>query len=82
MTNELNPQECAKSMLEIFRSRNVAAGESLMTSDVYIAFFSKGRSGADYDAAIQYAESQDWIKDEGEVLRLLIHVPVGNQIRT
>ena len=75
MAKELDPQECAKSMLKIFRLRNVAAGESLMTSDVYIAFFSMGWSGAEYDAAIQYAQSQDWIKDEGAALRLLMPIP-------
>jgi len=39
VVKEPNLEECAKSMLEIFRSRNVASGQSLMASDVYIALF-------------------------------------------
>lgn len=71
VVKEQNLEECAKSMLEIFRSRNVASGQSLMASDVYIAFVSRGWSGTDYASAIQYAKSQDWIKDEGAEVTLL-----------
>jgi hypothetical protein len=34
MVKESSPRECAESMLEIFRSRNVAVYEILMSSDV------------------------------------------------
>jgi hypothetical protein len=71
VTKESSTQECAKSMLEIFRARNVAPGRVLMASDVSIGLFSKGWSGADYGAAMQYAEDQNWLKDEGGVVRLL-----------
>jgi len=70
MVKEQNLEECAKSMLEIFRSPNVASGQSLMASNVYIDFVSKGWSGTDYASAMQYAESLDWIKDEGAEVTL------------
>lgn len=71
MVKNENLTECANSILEIFRSRNVGSGECLMASDVYIGFVSKGWRETDYASAIQYAENQDWIKDEGGEIRLL-----------
>lgn len=63
-------QEGAAAMLSIFRSRNIAAGATLMASDVYISLRSSGRC-SDFDAAVQYAEKRNWLKDEGAAIRLL-----------
>jgi len=49
-----------------------------MASDVYIEYFSKGWSGTDYGAGIQYAEDQDWLKNEGSVIRLLIPIEAAH----
>ncbi len=42
-----------------------------MASDVSIRLFTKGWGGAEYRAAIQYAEDQNWLKGEGGAVRLL-----------
>ena len=71
MVKESSPRECAESMLEIFRSRNVAVYEILMSSDVFIGLFSMGWHSADFVTALQYAEDQHWLKNEGGAIRLL-----------
>lgn len=58
-------------MLEIFRSRNVAVYGILMSSDVAIGLFSMGWSSVDFVTAMQYAEDQHWLKNEGGTIRLL-----------
>ncbi len=63
-------QERAVAMLSIFKSRNVAEGESLMASDVFIDC-QRSSGGGDFRAAMQYAERRNWLKDEGAVIRLL-----------
>jgi hypothetical protein len=57
-------------VLEIFRTRNVAIGEFLMSGDVALSFFARA-SGDNFQAAINYAEEQGWIEDEGTHIRLL-----------
>jgi hypothetical protein len=57
-------------MLQIFRSHKVAAGQMLMTSDLYITLFSMVWRASYYAAAIKHAESRDWLIDEGSVVRL------------
>src|SRR5580704_8220618 len=71
MAKESSPRECAESMLEIFRSRNVAVYEILMSSDVVVGLFSMGWRSAEFVTAMQYAEDQHWLKNEGGMIRLL-----------
>ena len=56
MTASPTPEQSARAILNIFKSRNCYAGDPLKISDVKTQFLESHGSAADYDAGLMYAE--------------------------
>jgi len=63
----------ARAVLSIFQARGVRPRQSLRVGEVKTAFVSHnmGRA-ADFDAAIEYAESQGWLSVAFDYIRLTV----------
>jgi hypothetical protein len=63
-------EECAKSLLAVFRVFNARAGQALPAGQLETAFHSEGGGGADYQAAVLCAVERRWIKIDYDAVRL------------
>jgi len=63
-------EECAKSLLTVFRDFKTHIGETVPRSQLEAAFHSAGGGGADYEAAMLCAIERHWIKVENDAARL------------
>ncbi len=66
-------EDYARAVLSIFQARGVRPRQSLRVGEVKTAFVSHnmGRA-ADFDAAIEYAESQGWLSVAFDYIRLTV----------
>ena len=64
-------EDYARAVLSIFQARGVRPRQSMRVGEVKAAFLSQnmGRA-ADFDAAIEYAESQGWLSVAFDYIRL------------
>ena len=62
MTASPTPEQSARAILNIFKSRNCYAGDPLKISDVKTQFLESHGSAADYDAGLMYAEDNRWLE--------------------
>ena len=64
-------EDYARALLSIFQARNVRPRQSLRIGDLRNAFLRRnmGRA-ADFDAALEYAESQRWVAATLDWIRL------------
>jgi hypothetical protein len=56
------PQQSARAILDIFKTRNCFAGDPLETSYVKTKFLENHGSTADYTAGLLYAEDNSWLE--------------------
>ena len=63
-------EECAQSLLTIFRDFKTHAGEAIPRNQLETAFHASGGGGADYEAAMLCAIEHHWMKVENGVARL------------
>jgi hypothetical protein len=62
MTASPTPEQSARAILDIFKSRNCYAGDPLKIRDVKTQFLENYGSAADYDAGLMYAEDNGWLE--------------------
>ena len=62
MTASPTPEQSARAILDIFKSRDCYAGDPLKTRDVKTQFLENHGSAADYDAGLMYAEDNGWLE--------------------
>ncbi len=62
MTASLTPEQSARAILDIFKSRNCFAGDPLGASYVKTQFVANHGSAADYTAGLTYAEDNGWLE--------------------
>ena len=62
MTASPTPEQSARAILDIFKSRNCYAGDPLEISYVKTQFLANRGSAADYDAGLMYAEDTGWLE--------------------
>ena len=62
MTASPTPEQSARAILDIFKSRNCYAGDPLKIADVKTRFLENHGSTADYDAGLLYAEDNGWLE--------------------
>jgi hypothetical protein len=62
MTASPTPQQSARAILGIFKSRNCIAGDPLETSYLKTQFRENHGSAADYTAGLLYAEDNGWLE--------------------
>ena len=62
MTASPTPEQSARAILDIFKSRNCYAGYTLRTRHVKTQFLENHGSAADYDAGLMYAEDNGWLE--------------------
>jgi hypothetical protein len=63
-------EELARSILAIFRARNVKAGEHLSSGPVHRDFLTAGGSTSDFDAGLHHAVDMGWLLVIGPAIRL------------
>jgi hypothetical protein len=63
-------EECAQSLVTIFKDFKTHAGEVIPRDQLETAFHAAGGGGADYEAAMLCAIERHWIKVENDVARL------------
>jgi len=56
------PEQSARAILDIFKSRNCYAGDPLQISYIKTRFLENHGSAADYDEGLVYAEDNGWLK--------------------
>jgi hypothetical protein len=56
------PEESAKAILAIFKSKNVRAGAILMAGQVNMEFLNDGGKASDYSSGLQYAIDKGWLE--------------------
>ena len=62
MTTSPTPEQSARAILGIFKSRNCIAGDPVSFSTIKARFLEGHGSEADYDAGILYAEDSNWVE--------------------
>jgi hypothetical protein len=62
MTVSPTPEQSARAILKIFKSRNCYAGDPLQISYIKTQFFENHGSEADYTAGLLYAEDNGWLE--------------------
>ncbi len=62
MTASPTPEQAARAILDIFRSRNCFAGDPLEASYVKTQFIANRGSAADYTSGLMYAEDNGWLE--------------------
>ena len=61
MTASPTPEQSARAILDIFKSRNCYAGDPLMVSDIKTQYLEKHGSADDYAAGLMFAEDNGWL---------------------
>ena len=56
------PEQSARAILGIFKTRNCFAGDPLETSYIKTTFLENHGSTADYSAGLLYAEDNGWLE--------------------
>jgi len=62
MTVSPTPEQSARAILEIFKSRNCYAGDPLQISYIKTQFLENRGSAAEYAAGLMYAEDNGWLE--------------------
>jgi len=62
MTASPTPEQSARAILDIFKSRNCYAGDPLEVTYVKTEFLANRGSAADYTAGLLYAEDNGWLE--------------------
>lgn len=62
MTASPTPEESARAILGIFKSKNCIAGDPLGIGFIKAQFLGNQGSEADYAAGLLYAEDSDWVE--------------------
>jgi hypothetical protein len=62
MSASLTPEQSAKAILGIFKSRHCYAGDPLKIDYVKTQFLENHGSAAHYDAGLMYAEDNGWLE--------------------
>jgi hypothetical protein len=62
MTASPTPEQSARAILDIFKSRNCYAGDPLEISYVKTQFLANRGCAADYTAGLMYAEDNGWLE--------------------
>jgi hypothetical protein len=62
MTASPTPEQSARAILDIFKSRNCYAGDPLEISFIKTQFLENYGSAADYTAGRMYAEDNGWLE--------------------
>ena len=62
MTVSPTPEQSARAILEIFKSRNCYAGDPLQISYIKTQFLENQGSAAEYGADLMYAEDNGWLE--------------------
>ena len=62
MSASLTPEQSAKAILGIFKSRHCYAGDPLKIDYVKTQFLENHGSAADYTAGVLYAEDNGWLE--------------------
>jgi len=62
MTVSPTPEQSARAILKIFKSRNCYAGDPLQISYIKTRFLENHGSEADYTAGLLYAEDNGWLE--------------------
>jgi len=62
MTASPTPEQSARAILGIFKSRNCFAGDPLETSSIKTQFVENHGSAADYTAGLLYAQDNGWLE--------------------
>ena len=62
MTASPTPEQSARAILGIFKSKNCIAGDPLRTDFIKAQFLQNHGSEADYDAGRMYAEDNGWLE--------------------
>jgi len=62
MTVPPTPEQSARAILEIFKSRNCYAGDPLQISYIKTQFLENRGSAAEYTAGFIYAEDNGWLE--------------------
>jgi hypothetical protein len=55
------PEESARAILAIFKSKNVRPNAVLMAGQVNLQFLTSGGTAADYKAGLEYACERGWL---------------------
>ena len=56
------PEESARAILSVFKSKDVRPNEMLMAGQVNLQFLTDGGKGADYAKGVKYAIEQRWLE--------------------
>ncbi len=64
------PEDSARAILAIFKSKDVRAGGILMAGQVNLQFLTSGGKAADYEAGGQYAIAHGWIELSSSTMKL------------
>ena len=62
MTASQTPEQSARAILGIFKSRNCLAGDPVEIADIKTQFLETHGSAADYTAGLLYAEDNGWLE--------------------
>ena len=62
MTASPTPEQSARTILDIFKSRHCYAGDPLQISYIKTQFLENHGSAADYAAGLMYAEDNGWLE--------------------
>lgn len=62
MTTSPTPEQSARAILDIFKSRNCMAGDPLKISYLKTQFLENHGNEADYTAGLLYAEDNGWLE--------------------
>jgi hypothetical protein len=62
MTASSTPEQSARAILDIFKSRNCYAGDPLEIGYIKTQFLENHGGAADYDAGLMYAEDNGWLE--------------------
>ena len=62
MTTSPTPEQSARAILGIFKSKNCIAGDPVSIGVIKAQFLKSHGSEADYAAGLLYAEASDWVE--------------------
>jgi hypothetical protein len=62
MTTSPTPEQSARAILGIFKSKNCIAGDPVSIGVIKAQFLKSHGSEADYDAGLLYAQDSDWVE--------------------
>jgi hypothetical protein len=62
MTTSPTPEQSARAILGIFKSKNCIAGDPVSIGVIKAQFLKSHGSEADYAAGLLYAEDSDWVE--------------------